>query len=446
MKEKKKAKQGLCLLLLAAALTIPHFALPARASAAETDIRLRFELQTDSKVSELQAGQQIEVNVTVGRSDGKMGGYPLIGAQMDIAYDNELFEASDFKSAGLKRPDGEPWKGSVNCMSIKQNAAGKKGVRVLYTNLSLVGGMNNVDTLTGNTVLGSFVLTARKTLPGEDSSINFSMTESIGSDLKKEDHDAGAPLIVHFAGPSGSQDGSGSGNGSGSGSGTGSGSGSEGGSENNGSGSNGGSGSEAKPGATGSQSADPNDTSAFDQLRDVPEDHWARAAIRYLAINGVISGNEEKRFEPEKAVTRAEFCRMVAGVFGYEAETTSEKIVFQDVRPDLWHYAYIMPLSNSGVISGKGNGVFGAEEPLSRQDMAVILRNAMKDKNVTLSAVRQYRDFTDEAGIEEYARKAVREMYCADIISGMEDGAFAPGENTSKAQAAAVLYNIATKK
>ena len=54
-------------------------------------------------------------------------------------------------------------------------------------------------------------------------------------------------------------------------------------------------------------------------------------------------------------------------------------------------------------------------------------------------------DFTDYTAIEDYARKSVGILGAADIISGMPDGSFAPKANTTRAEAAALIYRAVYK-
>lgn len=447
------------LLVLAGGTPFPSFAY-----AAEGDPVLLYEFKTEDPQTGLKAGSRAAVTVEMSRADGLEEAYRLYGVQLDIGYDNELFEVSELKNAGLRRPDGENWKGSWSCSSIA-DVNGKKQVRVLCTNLGLMGGLENADVVpSGRTAIGSFVLTVKKDVPGESATVSFAKVLSIGSDLKKTASLGGAALELTFAaaGSSGAGTGSdetadGTGNGSGSAdsgsgsgaasggsdSGTGAGSGANSGSSSSG-GSGGGLGNAgAHDGADGSR-AETKTKVSFEELVDIPKDHWAAAYIRSIVESGIASGNERKEFLPDRSVTRAEFCQMAAAAFGYEAAAADGR--FRDVTQADWYCGAVTALAEAGIVSGTGDGSFGAEQTLTRQDMAVILDRIETDRNINKPVVREYAAFGDEAQIEEYAKQAVLELYCTGIMSGTDEGDFEPEQDSTRAQVAVVLTKLMNKE
>ncbi len=98
---------------------------------------------------------------------------------------------------------------------------------------------------------------------------------------------------------------------------------------------------------------------------DLPEDHWAYAAVSQLVEEKTVSGTPEGYFEPDKKVTRAEFVRMI-GKTEEKRETD-----FADVTPEHWSYEYVM---YSGV-EGDENNRFYPDEPMTRGDVISILWN-----------------------------------------------------------------------
>ncbi|WP_054671071.1 S-layer homology domain-containing protein [Calditerricola satsumensis] len=47
---------------------------------------------------------------------------------------------------------------------------------------------------------------------------------------------------------------------------------------------------------------------------DVTSNHWAKDAIEYLAIKGILKGRNENFFEPEGKITRAEFAAVLVRI------------------------------------------------------------------------------------------------------------------------------------
>lgn len=435
------------LLLLLVGIT----ALPA-AYGAQGDPVYLFELKTEQAVEQMKPGDAVNVEVVMSRADGSQEPSGFYGVQLDIAYDGSLFEASQLKTVGPKRPDGENWKGSWSCNSVP-GIGEEKQIRVLCTNLALAGGLENADKVPGaETVLAGFTLTVRQNVAVGDAQIRFAKVLNIGSDLKKTDAQEGPALTLHIAAGTAAPDG-GTANGGDSGSG-GSGSSGTGGSGTGGSGS----GAAGSGGSSGSQSgtsgtagstdgtggaSGTSQTGAakvrFEELTDAA-DHWAADFIRYAVEHGVASGNEFGQFQPDKSITRAEFCQMAANAFGYAGKTGTQK--FYDVTAADWYADAVLSLEASGIVSGIGDGRFGAEQTLTRQDMAVILYRIMQDKTIPLTAVREYAAFQDEGQTAEYARQAVTELYCSGIISGTEKGELCPEASTTRAEVAVVMTKL----
>ena len=173
------------------------------------------------------------------------------------------------------------------------------------------------------------------------------------------------------------------------------------------------------------------------KFNDIYSVSWAAEAITKLAEAGIIDGVSEGKFEPNGLVTREQFAKLLAvtlGIYDENAETD-----FTDAKGG-WYTPYIASVKNAGLINGIGEGMFGVGRNISRQDMAVMIYNALKYKGVNLSSAKT--DFTDFESVEDYAKDAVKFMAGAGIINGMDNGSFAPNDNATRAQAAVLIYAL----
>ena len=159
--------------------------------------------------------------------------------------------------------------------------------------------------------------------------------------------------------------------------------------------------------------------------------HWAEANIRALVNTGIISGYPNGTFLPNHHITRAEFVTMLVKAFGLEA---GEGKVFADTA-DHWAKDAIAIAEASGIVSGYNETTFGADDSITREQMAVMIARAMN-----LQASRAAMDFIDSADISSWAADAIAAAFQAGIITGFPDHSFKPQRNTSRAEAATVLY------
>lgn len=209
-----------------------------------------------------------------------------------------------------------------------------------------------------------------------------------------------------------------------------------------GGGTGGGSGSSSKGGSSGGSTGGsavpaikPN-TEKTESFTDLTEAEWARDSIEKLFQKGIVRGKELGKFKPNDTVTREEFVKMICGAF--ELQRGTKTVIFSDVQSDRWSYDAIMTAASCGVVSGYGDN-FNPSELIKREDIAAILVRAVKHKNIDLKIDSYDVPFTDAEEISEYAKESVNILYQNKIISGRDDGRFAPRENATRAEAAKMI-------
>ncbi|MBQ4515975.1 MAG: S-layer homology domain-containing protein, partial [Clostridia bacterium] len=172
-------------------------------------------------------------------------------------------------------------------------------------------------------------------------------------------------------------------------------------------------------------------------FNDIATVVWAHEAITVLHEKGIISGRGDGSFAPDAPVTREEFVKMLVAALGFE--TSEDAADFSDVTGNEWFAPYVYSAYKNGIVSGMGDG-FGVGLNISRQDMAVMCANALNVKGAELKAVKEGNGFTDE--ISDYAKAAVEKLYNAGLINGLSDTEFGAKGTTTRAQAAKLLYEV----
>lgn len=168
---------------------------------------------------------------------------------------------------------------------------------------------------------------------------------------------------------------------------------------------------------------------------DVSKDFWAYDAIKTLSQRNWVNGYEDGSFRPDDKITRAEYVKLIASVFGI---TPGGNADFSDVSRDAWYYPYVAVASERGIITGYGTE-FKPDEKISRQDVAVILcrvLNVNSDGDILLN---------DADGISQYAYSSVSYLINTGIINGYPDGTFRAGDPISRAEVAKIIYMFIQK-
>ena len=174
-------------------------------------------------------------------------------------------------------------------------------------------------------------------------------------------------------------------------------------------------------------------------FNDIDNFEWAMTEILALADRNIISGVSEDRFEPSRNIKREEFAKILVEALG-ASDSGYDGNVFADANDGDWFVKYINIAAKLGIVNGTGNGNFGTGQPITRQDMAVMIYNALKYRNANM----QTGDFVfdDDGQIADYAKNAVSALHEMGAINGMTQTTFAPTGLATRAQAAKIVYNV----
>jgi len=170
---------------------------------------------------------------------------------------------------------------------------------------------------------------------------------------------------------------------------------------------------------------------------DVKENHWAKDSIEKLAKRGIVSGNENGDYMPDNNISRAELVKIITVGFAVAGEG---EVPFDDISKSSWYYPYIKVAYAAQIINGISESEFGADQKITRQDLAVILHRIMKNKGYTFE--ENGRTLSDEAEISDYARESVNALYNAGVINGVSEGVFAPMQYATRAQVAVLVNTV----
>jgi hypothetical protein len=96
----------------------------------------------------------------------------------------------------------------------------------------------------------------------------------------------------------------------------------------------------------------------------------------------------------------------------------------------------------NNIVTGYGNGRFGPNDRVTREDLVCIFVSYAEYAKITLSAVREYAAFNDNGSISGYAKDSVERFYRADLIQGEPGNMFNPKGSATRAEVAAIIYRF----
>ena len=189
-------------------------------------------------------------------------------------------------------------------------------------------------------------------------------------------------------------------------------------------------------GNTGENGTKPSQTEL--RFTDVPEEYWASEYIYHLVETGAVNGRTDTTFEPESNITRAEFVKIL--VQALQLQASDAEIHFSDVEPQDWYYESVKTAAGLGIVNGLSDSYFGAEDFISREQMAAMIDRALRYKGK--ERISSTEAFADQDEISDYAEESVMALRADGILNGKGENLFIPHDNTTRAEAAKVICMI----
>lgn len=165
---------------------------------------------------------------------------------------------------------------------------------------------------------------------------------------------------------------------------------------------------------------------------DVEADAWYADAAVYCRDSGLMSGTGATTFSPDTAMTRAMLATVLYRMADSPAVTGTD--AFTDTADGAWYDDAVLWASQNGIIGGYGGGLFGTNDPVTREQLATILWRCSGSP-----AAEAGTDYADEGSIAPWASAAVDWARANGYMDGMEGGRFVPGGQATRAQVAVIL-------
>ncbi|CAH0119952.1 hypothetical protein PAE9249_02461 [Paenibacillus sp. CECT 9249] len=175
--------------------------------------------------------------------------------------------------------------------------------------------------------------------------------------------------------------------------------------------------------------------------------HWAESAVKALAAKHLVNGVDERHYEPNRGITRAEFVTLVMRSIDYAgnapAASSAAANPFQDVAAGRYYSEQVVKAAALDIVSGY-NGAFRPDDPITREEAVVALVRAAQYFSLPESG-RDEPAFADAKEISSWAAAAVNEAWTLGLIQG--DGArFHPKHAVTRAEVAIMIHRLVTDR
>lgn len=164
-------------------------------------------------------------------------------------------------------------------------------------------------------------------------------------------------------------------------------------------------------------------------------------AVRYVYENGLMAGVTETQFAPDQTLTRGELTSILWKLAG-SPQVAADAAGFVDTAGADCAGAVAWAASQ-GIAGGYGGGLFGTDDPVTREQMAVMLYRYAQYKGYDTTqggmAIREFADYDQIAG---YALEAMTWVVEAGVLTGTSSDTLAPGQAVTRVQTAQALLAL----
>ena len=177
------------------------------------------------------------------------------------------------------------------------------------------------------------------------------------------------------------------------------------------------------------------DSMRFD---DVSKGDWFYKDVEYVYNEGIMDGVSKREFAPNETLTRAMIVKILYRIEGEPAGYRSSD--FNDVESGRWYTGAVAWAAEKEIVKGYGNGKFGPNDPVTREQLAAILYRYTQYKGWSTAAASGNLDgFKDAASVSSYAVDAMNWAVDEGLLKGANNK-LSPKSNATRAQVAAIIH------
>ena len=150
---------------------------------------------------------------------------------------------------------------------------------------------------------------------------------------------------------------------------------------------------------------------------------------------GYMNGVSDTGFEPNGRMTRAMLAKVLHNMEKNPSHSAKSK--FSDVKSGQWYTDSILWAAEMGIVDGYGNGSFGVNDNITREQLAVMLWRYSGCRSSEHEL-----EFDDADAVSSWALTAMRWAVEKGIINGKSEKELAPSAYATRAEVAQMLMNF----
>lgn len=185
-----------------------------------------------------------------------------------------------------------------------------------------------------------------------------------------------------------------------------------------------------------------NTPSVKNPFTDVKPGDWFYDDVMFVYEKKLMMGTSSTLFSPNEAATRAMLATILWRMDGSPAPKSSAG--YSDVPTGQWYSDAIAWATEKGIFEGYGNGTFGPNDPITREQLAAIFYRYASHKGYDMSAVGSLEQFSDKDKASSWALDALKWAIGSGLMNG-KGNTLDPTGTATRAEIAAMLHRLVDK-
>ena len=170
---------------------------------------------------------------------------------------------------------------------------------------------------------------------------------------------------------------------------------------------------------------------------DVSEDAWYSQAVNFCYFWGLMNGTGDGLFSPDAPLTRG---MIVTILYRLENEPEVDSgNPFTDVSEGTWYTDAVKWAAANNIVSGYGGGLFGPDDDVTKEQLAVIIYRMALESGFMLNTVGEGMAYTDMNKVSTWAYIAVERLNELNMFINIPGSSFNPQTPATRAEVASIL-------
>lgn len=169
---------------------------------------------------------------------------------------------------------------------------------------------------------------------------------------------------------------------------------------------------------------------------DIPQGENGEA-IKEMLRRGVLNGVSSAEFAPKLSITRAMLAQVLMNI---STDKTVGMIELKDIKGDEWYADAITWAVTHGIFKGYPDGSFKAEQKLTREEVASVLYNFLKERGIDMPEIQDFK--YEGKDIPAWSKEAVTKLAKLGIINGKTETNYEATSEFTREELAVALYKI----